>query len=102
MKTLIIDAICGVGFPGFSIGVEAERNQLAYFSGSSGNQGWRWRRDRLEMKSLEKLQALYENLRIARDEMRDMAAPVEKPREATVHMFTPTEMAPLPEATNAR
>lgn len=36
------------------------------------------------------------------DEMRDMAAPAEKPREATVHMSTPPEMAPLPEAMNAR
>lgn len=75
MKTLVIDAICGVGFPGFAIGVEAERNKLAYFSGTTGNQGWRWRRDKLEAKSLEKLQALYENLRIARDELR---APVEE------------------------
>ena len=85
MKTLIIDAICGVGFPGFAIGVEAERSRLAYFSGNAHNHGWQWRRDKLEGQSLEKLQALYENLRIARDDLSATPPAVATPAEVPAH-----------------
>ena len=68
MKTLIIDAIIGVGFVGsFTLSTEAEKAQLAEFSGLSTGDSWRWRRDKLEELDLPALQTLYEGLRAERE-----------------------------------
>jgi hypothetical protein len=68
MKTLVIDAICGVGFPTLTLSLECERKGVAYFAGDT--RAWRWHREALEAQSLEFLQALYESLREAREEAR--------------------------------
>lgn len=70
MKTLVIDAICGVGLPTLTLAIECERKGLAYFAGNQHNEHWRWIRDKLEDQPLEILQALYESLREAREETR--------------------------------
>lgn len=68
MKTLIIDAIMGVGFVGsFTLSTEAEKAGLAEFSGLSTGDSWRWRRDKLEELDLPALQTLYEGLRAERE-----------------------------------
>ena len=68
MKTLIIDAIIGVGFVGsFTLSTEAEKAQLAEFSGLSTGDSWRWRRDKLEELDLPALKTLYEGLRAERE-----------------------------------
>ena len=66
MKTLIIDAICGVGFPTLSLAVEAENNGLSYYDMASRSH--RWDTDKLVAQPLETLQKLYEALREAREE----------------------------------
>ena len=69
MKTLIIDAIIGVGFVGsFTFSTEAEKAQLAEFTGyKSHGEAWRWRRDKLEELDLPALKTLYEGLRAERE-----------------------------------
>lgn len=65
MSDLLIDAIKGVGFPTIAIGVVAEREHMAYFSGSSAGEHWVWRLEKLRALPEEKLQALYHNLKVA-------------------------------------
>ena len=68
MKTLIIDAIIGVGFIGsFTLSTESEKAGLAEFSGLSTGDAWRWRRDKLEELDLPSLKTLYEGLRAERE-----------------------------------
>ena len=68
MKTLVIDAIVGVGFPSVVLAGECERVGLAKFNGDQWNPGWVWLRDRLEAVELESLQELYQGMREAREE----------------------------------
>jgi len=62
---LLVDAIVGVGFPTIAIGVVAEKEHMAYFAGNQHGENWRWRREKLETLSEDKLQALYHNLKVA-------------------------------------
>ena len=64
-KTLIIDAVCGVGFPSQILAAECENAGMAV-SVSYGQ--WVWRRERLQRCSIEQLQDLYEGLCVAREE----------------------------------
>lgn len=69
MKTLVIDAIVGIGFAGqITLASECERAGLAEFTGNQHNPDWEWRRNQLEKIDLEKLQELYTALREAREE----------------------------------
>ena len=65
LKDLLLDAIKGVGFPTIAIGVVAEREGVAWFTGNSQGEHWRWHMDKLVHLSEEKLQALYHNLKVA-------------------------------------
>lgn len=65
MKTLVIDAIVGIGFPSVLLAEECRKAGLA--RGQAGNY-FEWRRDQLEKIELEKLQELYTALREAREE----------------------------------
>lgn len=65
MKTLVIDAIIGVGLPTMAIALMAERQKMADFCGNQHNEAWRWRRPMLEAWTLEALQSLYINLKVA-------------------------------------
>lgn len=69
MKTLIIDALVGIGFPSMLLAGECEKVGLAYFTGNQSQPEWAWRLDVLEKIELEKLQELYTGLREARDEL---------------------------------
>lgn len=60
MKTFLIDAIVGVGFPSALLAVEAERAGMA--------SGGEWMRERLVRCEEPQLQALYQALREAREE----------------------------------
>lgn len=66
MKTLIIDAICGVGFPTLSLALEAESQGLSQYDMSTRSH--QWATDKLVAQPLETLQKLYEALREAREE----------------------------------
>ena len=68
-KRLVVDAICGVGFPSTLLAQECEKAGLAVFIGNSYDpQGWIWRREQLLKCSTESLQELYEGLCDARDD----------------------------------
>lgn len=68
MKTLVIDAIVGIGFPSVLLADECRKAGLASFTGNQWNDNYEWRRDQLEKIELEKLQELYTALREAREE----------------------------------
>lgn len=63
-KVLLIDAICGVGFPNILLGGECERVGLAEFD----NGHYTWKRRALAGNATERLQELYQALCEAREE----------------------------------
>ena len=67
-KTLVIDAICGVGFPSTLLAEECVKAGLAVDVGNQWNPAYLWRRNRLQRCSLDQLQELYEGLCEAREE----------------------------------
>ncbi len=70
MKTLVIDAIIGAGFPTLTLALTAEQAGLATFVGaylSPSAQTHQWCRDKLEGETLQALQTIYEGLRSERD-----------------------------------
>lgn len=68
MKTFLIDAIIGCGFPTFGLAHEAERVGMADFCGNQANPRWEWHREKLEALDENHLQALYQGLREARED----------------------------------
>lgn len=68
MKTLVIDAIIGVGFPSVVLASECERIGMAEYTGTATGPSWAWRRERLEKCEEHQLQELYTALREAREE----------------------------------
>lgn len=67
-KTLLIDAIVGVGFPTIMLASVCEDAGLATFVGNQHNHAWEWKRGALARNTTEKLQELYEALCGARDD----------------------------------
>lgn len=67
-KTLLVDAIVGVGFPTLLLASVCEDAGLAVFVGNQHNPAWEWKRNALARNPTEKLQGLYEALCDARDE----------------------------------
>ena len=63
-KVLLIDAICGVGFPNILLGGECEKVGLAAFD----NGHYTWKRSALAGNATERLQELYQALCEAREE----------------------------------
>ena len=63
-KVLLIDAICGVGFPNILLGGECEKVGLAEFD----NGHYTWKRRALARNTTERLQELYQALCEAREE----------------------------------
>lgn len=74
-QDLLVDAICGIGFPSVVLATECQKVGLAVFTGSQNNPEWLWRRSMLEKISSEKLEELYQGLWEAREEARPV--PVE-------------------------
>lgn len=66
LKVLVIDAICGVGFPTPMLGTACEQAGMARFDMETGV--YEWRRNALAASPLEKLQQLYDALCEARDD----------------------------------
>ena len=67
MKTFLIDAIVGIGFPSTLLASECERAGLAVFTGEPYAPEWDWRREQLEKCEETQLQELYMGLREERD-----------------------------------
>ena len=67
-KTLLTDAVCGVGFPSRIIATECEKTGMAAFIGNQHNPNYLWRRERLMKCSVDQLQELYQGLCEAREE----------------------------------
>ena len=67
-EQLLVDAICGVGFPSTLVAVESEKVGLARFIGNQWNECWEWIPERLIRCKIEQLQALYQGLCEARNE----------------------------------
>lgn len=67
MKTLLIDAIVGVGFPAVTLALECEKVGMARFTGNQYNPSWEWNRLALYKCSEEQLQELYQGVREERE-----------------------------------
>lgn len=75
-KLLLIDAICGVGFPSVVIAQECERVGLAHY-GEEFEQYFAWDRKALWAVSIDQLQELYAGLCEQREENTRATAPLE-------------------------
>ena len=66
---LLVDGICGVGFPTMGIGLQAEKMGLAYFASGHAmtERTWRWMPEKLREIPFSKLQDLYYNLKVAQN-----------------------------------
>ena len=76
-QQLLIDAICGVGFPSVILAQECERVGLARFDHLL--QEWRWDRKALWKVGLEPLQELYQGLCESREELLTPTEPLDEP-----------------------
>ena len=79
MKTLVIDALVGGGFPNPIIAVECEKVGLAEVFGSPFEPQWRWNTAALAECELSTLQELYEAMREKR------GLPMTQPEQSTEH-----------------
>ena len=68
LKRLVVDAICGVGFPSLLLALECEKAGLATDVGHALSTQFIWRRERLLRCRIDQLQELYQGLCEARDE----------------------------------
>ena len=66
MKTFLIDAICGAGFPNYALVDEYTRAGFATFTGNQHNESWAWNREALSALEEYRLMFIYTNLREAR------------------------------------
>lgn len=66
LKVLVIDAICGVGFPTPMLGTACEQAGMARYDMESGV--YEWRRNALARSTMPQLQQLYDALCEARDD----------------------------------
>ena len=80
MKTLIIDAICGVGFPSMIVASECEKLGLATFTGDQHNPEWQWSREALAGCRIETLEELYGSLRTKREQQAAQSAQATAPQ----------------------
>lgn len=75
MKTLIIDAIIGVGFPSVTLALKAEQVGLTQHTlfdrAAHTRQSLAWHRPSLEALTLEELQGIYEGVRAERETLAD-------------------------------
>ena len=62
-RMLFVDAVVGVGFPAQNLGMAAEQQELATFTGNQHNEEWSWTRTALEKLTTPDLQDLYTYLK---------------------------------------
>ena len=79
-KQLLIDAICGVGFPSLLLAQECERVGLADLNPTRN--GWLWDRKALWAVETDSLQELYEGLCKSREEMLVPTEPLDEDEPA--------------------
>lgn len=60
---LLLDAIQGVGFPSHEVGVNAEQNGFAFWTGTQHKDAWSWNRTALAELGEEQLRDLYQGLK---------------------------------------
>lgn len=75
-KQLLIDAICGVGFPSLVLAQECERVGMADLNVTKD--GWLWDRKALWRVTTEQLQELYEGVCEAREELLKPTEPLDE------------------------
>lgn len=63
-RMLFIDAIVGVGFPSYDVGVNAERGGLATYTGCPVGPDFEWNRRILETLTTTTLQDMYTSLKL--------------------------------------
>ena len=69
MKTLIIDAIVGAGFPTVTLALTAEQGGLATYRPGFLEGTHVWLRDKLEVLSLSEVKMVYEGVRAEREKL---------------------------------
>ena len=69
MKTLLVDAICGAGFPTYQLADAYTRTGFASFTGNQHNEAWEWNREALSKLEEYRLMFIYTQLREARDKL---------------------------------
>ncbi len=85
-KTLLVDAICGVGFPSMVLAQECEKVGMAEFTGNPHNPEWKWHRAALDELPVDTLQELYDGLADKREALDNPHAPEpEAPRIIVGH-----------------
>lgn len=74
-QQLLIDAICGVGFPSLLLAQECERVGLANLNAT--HDGWLWDRKALWKVDASQLQELYQGMCATREDMLTPTEPLE-------------------------
>ena len=87
MKTLIIDAIVGAGFPTVTLALTAEQGGLATYKPGYLEGTHVWLRDRLEALSLKEVKMVYEGVRSERENLAAQP-PVEPPLAPVIQLHT--------------
>lgn len=83
-QLLLIDAICGVGFPAVTIAAECERVGLATFVGNQHDHLWAWDRKALWNVAIDELQELYSGLCAQREKNMEPTAPLDEPESLII------------------
>jgi hypothetical protein len=80
-KLLLVDAVCGVGFPSVVLAQECEQAGMAtYDPYEKGDPRWQWNRRALHVCSVEQLQELYQGLCEERVRMLSQTEELEEPQ----------------------
>lgn len=78
-QLLLVDAICGVGFPSVLLAQECERVGLADYTGNQHSHHWTWDRKALLNISIDQLQELYSGLCEQREENMNPTESLDEP-----------------------
>lgn len=83
-QLLLIDAICGVGFPAVTIAAECERVGMATYSYSLDGGTWLWDRKALWNVTIDDLQELYSGLCERREKNMQPTEPLDDEPESRI------------------
>ena len=81
-QQLLIDAICGVGFPSLLLAQECERVGLADLN--ANRDGWLWNRKALWKVDTSQLQELYQGMCQTREDLLNPTEPLEEPPQSLI------------------
>lgn len=77
-KELVVDAICGAGFPTHDLAERYTRHGFATFTGNQWNEAWTWNRPALNQLSLPGLQEMYQSIKEHQQAARDVTNVIAK------------------------